>query len=68
MADKYRLPDDKIAQLQSDQRRLADLLPMIEDSEACGIECQEYRRVHGEAMERINKLLEKFGNPMNSRV
>jgi ribosome assembly protein YihI (activator of Der GTPase) len=68
MADRYRLPDEKIAELQTQQRALADILPMIDDAETCGVECQEYRRVHREALDRINQLLDKFGRPNSKSI
>lgn len=67
MPDKIKLPPESIASLQQSQRELIDILPEIDNAEACGVECQEYRRIHSEAMDRIEQLLARFGATSNRK-
>ncbi len=55
------IPKEQFAGLLQAERDLHDLLPEIDKAEECGIECQEFRRVHGEVMENITKLKQNFG-------
>lgn len=57
----YRLPGMEYAKLLETERELHDILPEMDKAEECGIECQEYRRLHREAMERIEKIKINFG-------
>jgi len=59
--DRIKLPPESVASLQQAQRDLQSILPDIDGAEACGIECQQYRQTHQEAMDRIEQLLTHFG-------
>lgn len=61
MPSKYKLPADKVATLKAAQRELHDVLPLIDEAEQCGIECQQYRQLAEEVQERITKILTYFG-------
>lgn len=58
---KIKLAKDDLAKLITAERELHDLLPEMDKGEECGIDCQEFRRVHAEAMERITALKKNFG-------
>jgi hypothetical protein len=58
---KIKLPPDKIAELQSAQRTLHDILPEFDAAEECGVDCQQWRSLHQEAMRRIDALLLHYG-------
>lgn len=58
---KFKLPADRVQALQQAQREIHDILPVIDDAEKCGIECQQYRVLVDEVNERITKILQYFG-------
>ena len=58
---KIRLSNEDYASILQAERQLHDILPDIDNAEECGVECQEYRRVHAEYMQQIEKLKAKFG-------
>lgn len=53
--------------LKDAQRRLHDLLPIVDDAETCGIECQEYRHWINELLEFTQRLEQKFMSPPPKR-
>lgn len=55
------LTNEQHASLIKAERDLHDVLPDMDKAEECGIDCQEFRRLHGEAMERIEALKRNFG-------
>jgi len=61
---KFKLPADHVAKLKQVQRDLHDLLAEFDAADECGIDCQEYRRMHQEAVQAANKLLEHYGPGM----
>lgn len=65
--ERVKLPPEAVASLQQAQRDLQDILPDIEGAESCGIDCQQYRQTHSEAMERIEALLTNFGPGVATR-
>lgn len=56
MASKFRLTTDKYRELLASERALHDLLPEMDAAQDCGIDCQAYREIHAQAMEKIAKL------------
>jgi len=60
MATTTKLPTELINELKRSERALMDLLPELDKAEQCGIDCQEYRTIRDEAVERISKLLQHF--------
>lgn len=61
MATKYRLPSEKVTELQAAQRALHDILDEFTTAEECGVDCTEYRRLQREAHDRISKILANYG-------
>lgn len=57
----FTLPEAEYTGLLEAERRLTAILPDIDAAETCGIDCQDYRRQHSEAMEQISLIKMKFG-------
>ena len=57
----YRLDSKEYDGLLEAERQLTAILPDIDAAESCGIECQEYRRQHREALDQIQMIKLKFG-------
>lgn len=64
MTSKLRLTTDKYRELLSAERALHDLLPEMDAAQDCGIDCQAYREIHSQAMERIAKLKQYYAPTM----
>ena len=58
---KIKLSKENYAGLLQSERLLHDILPEMDKAEECGIECQEFRRVHAEAMQRIEAMKRNYG-------
>ena len=58
---KLKLGKEDMAKLTTAERDLHDILPEMDKAEECGIDCQEFRRMHGEAMSSIEALKRNFG-------
>ena len=41
-------------------RKLADLLPVLDKAEACGVDCATYRQIIEVQRERISNLIREF--------
>lgn len=46
--------------LMQGQRALADVLPLIDKAEACGLDCSEYRSGHAYMQDRITRYINTF--------
>ena len=57
---KTRLSPERYRELLKAERDLVDILPDIDDLEACGEDCQAYRDIHRESIDRIGKLKQFF--------
>lgn len=51
-----------ILELRVSQRRLHDVLPLIDKAEKCGIDVTDLRAGHGHLSTRLQAFLEHFGN------
>lgn len=49
--------------LQDAQKRLNDLLPIMDKAENCGIECQTFREVARDLLERLTAIQREFMTP-----
>lgn len=65
--NKIKLPADKVADLQTAQRSLTDLLPELDKAEECGIECQELRSHVQERLQQVELLLTNYGPGIQPR-
>jgi len=65
MVSKFKLPTEHVAKLQQSQRDLHDIVSEFTTAEECGLDCQEYRRLHTEAADRIGKILQNYGPPVS---
>lgn len=53
--------------LKDAQRKLADLLPLMDKAERCGIECAQFREVAGELGRRFESFEREFMTPTPTR-
>jgi hypothetical protein len=65
---KIVLTPERIQQLKQAQRNLHDLLPEFDAAEQCGIECQQFRQMAGEAQDKIKALLTNYSGPTHSSI
>ena len=49
--------------LKTEQRRLTDLLPVLDRAEQCGVECQAFREVAREFLTRLGLIEKNFMTP-----
>lgn len=59
--DHIKLPNEQFAKLLQAERDLHDILPEMDKADECGIDCQEFRRLHSEMMDNIAGLKKNFG-------
>lgn len=50
--------------LKKSQRKLADLVPLLDKAERCGTDCQVYRSIVGELGKRLESIEREFMNPI----
>jgi len=55
-----KLSDALIGELRTNQRTLHDLIAELDKAESCGVDCQEFRRVHQQEHERITALIQHY--------
>ncbi len=56
-----KLTKELFGKLLTAERELHDLVPEFAKGEECGVDCQEFRRIHEEAMQRIEALKKNYG-------
>lgn len=57
----FQLPSEHVAKLKQVQRDLHDILGEFDKADECGIDCQEFRRMHGEAVAAAGNILKHYG-------
>ena len=50
--------------LKKAQRKLHDLLPMIDDADACGTDCEAFRSVVNEIGKQLGEIEQRFMTPI----
>lgn len=50
--------------LKKAQRKLADLIPMLDKAERCGVDCDVYRAIVKELGDRLENVEREFMNPL----
>jgi len=63
MPSTFQLPAEHVVKLKQVQRDLHDLLAEFDLATECGIDCNEYRRMHQEASKSVNAILKNYGPP-----
>lgn len=56
----------EVASLKQSQRKLNEYLPVFDDMEACGKDCQAFRQLFAQQNQQITELLNRFSpkNPL----
>lgn len=57
-----KLETADVADIQKQLRDLADLLPELDEMEACGIDCSGARVVRDRLFEELTQLVDKFSD------
>lgn len=60
------IPHEMWDNLNEAERRLTDLLPVIDKWEACDEDCSEIRQIVAALLERISKYKTQFGSAVRS--
>ncbi len=50
--------------LKKAQRQLHDLLPMVDNADACGVECDAFRSVMDEISKQLAEIESRFMTPI----
>lgn len=57
---KIKLPPEKIAELKTHLRALNDIITDIDNAEACGVDCQEFRRIRDDYYNRAQEIIKRY--------
>lgn len=52
--------------LKKAQRQLHDLLPIVDDAAACGVDCEAFKAVLSEIGDQLNEIEKRFMSPIPS--
>ena len=50
--------------LKDTQRKIADLIPVMDKIERCGVECETFREVAKEVQDRLSAIEREFMSPV----
>jgi len=60
MATEQLLEETDLRNIKEAERLLAKSLRSMDKAETCGMDCQSYRRMHGEIMDQLSNIKAEF--------
>ena len=60
MATEGLLEESDLRNIKEAERLLAKSLRSMDKAETCGMDCQSYRRMHGEIMDQLSNIKAEF--------